>query len=173
MHSCSIAKSCLTPCNHMDCSPTCPSVHGKPRILEWIAISSSRGSSQLRASTWEAHIYCGGGLVTKSCLTLVTQWSVACHAPLSIGFSMLEYKNVLPFPSLGDCLDPGIKPESPALQADSLPTELQGKLHSVIHYDVIHNVLGRPKSLFQFFTPVSRKTRMNFLANPIVEGFTL
>ena len=124
-------------CNYVDCSPICPSVHGifQPRILEWIAISSSRGSSQLRASTWEAHIYCGGGLVTKLCLTLVTQWSVACQAPLTIGFSMLEYKNVLPFPSLGDCLDPGIKPESPALQAYSLPTELQGKLHSVIHYE--------------------------------------
>ena len=61
--------------------------------------------------------------------------TVACQAPLSIGFSRLEYKNVLPFASLGDCPDPGIEPESPALEADSLPTELQGKLHSVTHYE--------------------------------------
>ena len=29
---------------------------------------------------------CGGGLVTKSCLTLVTPWTVAHQAPLSMGF---------------------------------------------------------------------------------------
>ena len=34
----------------------------------------------------------------------------------------------LPFPSPGDLPDTGIEPGSPALQADSLPTELQGKL---------------------------------------------
>ena len=33
----------------------------------------------------------------------------------------------LPFPSLGDLPDPGIEPRSPALQTDSLLTELQGK----------------------------------------------
>ena len=33
----------------------------------------------------------------------------------------------LPFPSPGDLSDPGIKPASPALQADSLPTEPSGK----------------------------------------------
>ena len=33
----------------------------------------------------------------------------------------------LPFPSPGDLLNPGIEPRSPTLQADSLPTELQGK----------------------------------------------
>ena len=33
----------------------------------------------------------------------------------------------LPFHSPGDSLNPGIKPRSPALQADSLPAELQGK----------------------------------------------
>ena len=33
----------------------------------------------------------------------------------------------MPFPSPEDLLDPGIKPRSPALQADSLPSELQGR----------------------------------------------
>ena len=33
----------------------------------------------------------------------------------------------LPFPSPGDLPNPGIEPESPALQVDSLPTEIQGK----------------------------------------------
>ena len=65
----------------------------------------------------------GGGLVTKSCLTLATPRTVAFQAPLSMGFSRQEYWNGLPFPSTGDLLNPGIKPASPALQADSLPTE--------------------------------------------------
>ena len=43
-----------------------------------------------------------GGLVAKSCLTLVTPWTVACQAPLSKGFSRQEYWSVLPFPSPGD-----------------------------------------------------------------------
>ena len=65
----------------------------------------------------------GGGLVAKSCLTLVTPWTVAHQAPLSMGFSRQEYWSGLPFPSPGDLPDPGIEPRSPALQADSLPTE--------------------------------------------------
>ena len=34
-----------------------------------------------------------------------------------------EYWSGLPFPSLGDLLNPGIEPESPTLQADALPSE--------------------------------------------------
>ena len=66
----------------------------------------------------------GVGLVTKSCPTLVTPWTVACQAPLSVGFPIQEYWSGLPFPSPGDLPDPGIKPRSPALQAHSSPTEL-------------------------------------------------
>ena len=65
-----------------------------------------------------------GGLVTKSCPTLVTPWTVAHQAPLSMGFSKQEYWSGLPFPSPGDLPDPGIEPRSPALQTDALPTEL-------------------------------------------------
>ena len=53
-------------------------------------------------------------------------WTVACQAPPSMGFSRQEYCSGLPFPSPGDLSYPGIKPESPALQADSLPSELPG-----------------------------------------------
>ena len=69
----------------------------------------------------------GGGLVTKLCLTLVTPRNVACQVPLSMGFSRQEYWSGLPFPSPGDLPDPGIEPRSPALKADSLATEQQGK----------------------------------------------
>ena len=49
--------------------------------------------------------------------------TVARQAPLSMELSRTEYWSGLPFPSPGDLLDPGIKPGSPALQADSLPSE--------------------------------------------------
>ena len=56
-----------------------------------------------------------------------TPWTVACQAPLSMGFSRQEYWSGLPFLPSEDLPDPGIEPRSPALQADSLLTELQGK----------------------------------------------
>ena len=56
-----------------------------------------------------------------------TLWTVACQAPLSVGFSRQEYWSGLPFPSPGDLPDPGIKLRSPTLQADSLLSELPGK----------------------------------------------
>ena len=43
-------------------------------------------------------------------------------------FSRQGYWSGSPFPSPGDLPNPGIEPGSPALQADSLPTELQGKI---------------------------------------------
>ena len=63
-----------------------------------------------------------------------TPWTVAYQAPPSVGLSRQEYWNGLPFPSPGDLLDPGIKPRSPTLQADSLPFEPPGKSN----YDSIH-----------------------------------
>ena len=68
----------------------------------------------------------GGTKVAKCCLNLATLRSVACQAPLSMGFSRQEYWNGLPFPSPGDLPNQVMKPGSPALQAGSLPTELQG-----------------------------------------------
>ena len=47
--------------------------------------------------------------------------------PLSVEFFRQEYWSGLPFPSPGDLPDPEIEPGSPALQVDSLPTELLGK----------------------------------------------
>ena len=60
-----------------------------------------------------------------SCVQLfVTSWTIACLAPLSMGFPRQEYWSGLPFLSPEDLPDPGIEPWSPTLQADSLPTEL-------------------------------------------------
>ena len=56
-----------------------------------------------------------------------TPQTVAHQAPLSMGFFGQEYWSGLPFPSPGDLPNPGMEPVSPALQADSLPSELLGK----------------------------------------------
>ena len=50
-------------------------------------------------------------------------WTVALQDPLSLEFSSQEYWSGLPFPSPGRLSNPGIEPGSPALQADSLPSE--------------------------------------------------
>ena len=67
-------------------------------------------------------------LVTQLCPTLLDPVDPrgAHQAPLSMEFSRQEYWSGLPFPSAGDLPDQGIKPRSPALQADSFPSELQG-----------------------------------------------
>ena len=72
-------------------------------------------------------LVCGGGsLVTKSSLTLVTPGTIACQAPLSMGFPRQEYWSGLPYPSLGDLPNPEIELGSRALQVDSLPTKPPG-----------------------------------------------
>ena len=62
----------------------------------------------------------------------MTPWTVAHQAPLSMEFSRQEYWSELLLPSPGNLADPGIEPGSPALQADSLPFELQGRKESIV-----------------------------------------
>ena len=52
-----VAQSCLTHCNPMDCGPPGSSVHEifQARILAWVAISLSRGSSQTKDRTWVSY----------------------------------------------------------------------------------------------------------------------
>ena len=117
----------------MDCSLPGSSVHGifQAIVLEWIAISFSKGSSQPRDRTRVSHIVdrrftvwatrqiSYGGLVNKPCLTLAIPWTVACQAPQSIEFSRQEYLSGLPFPFPGDLPDSGTEPRSLTLQAVS------------------------------------------------------
>ena len=57
----------------------------------------------------------------------VTPWTVAYQAPQFMEFSRQEYWNGLPFPSPWGLPDPGIEPRSPALWADTFPSEPPGK----------------------------------------------
>ena len=99
-----------TLCNHMDFSQA-PLSMGilQARILEWVAMPSSRGSSQPR--NWSQ----------ISCVT-------SRFFPLWATKEAHENWSEQPIPFPGDFPIPGIEPESPALQVDSLPTELPGKL---------------------------------------------
>ena len=75
--------------------------------------------------------FCSGGgcgLVTKLCPTLVTPWTVACQAPLSIGFPRQECWSGVPFPSPGDLPDPGIKPGFPTFPHSYWATTLNSRI---------------------------------------------
>ena len=100
-----VTQLCLILCDPMDYT-----VQGilQARILEWVAFPFSRGSSLPRDWT-QVSLIAG---------RLFTSWTTR---------KAQEYWSGWPIPSLADVLNPGIKPGSPALQVDSLPTELSGK----------------------------------------------
>ena len=76
MHGCSVAQLCPILCDPMDCSPPGSSVCGIPqaRILEWVAVSSSRASSWPRDWTWVSSIFCIGRRILYYCTT----WEAQC-----------------------------------------------------------------------------------------------
>ena len=61
---CLVTKSCLSLCEPMDCSPSGPSIHGilQTRLLEWVAMPPSRGSSQPRDQIHLSYVFCIGML---------------------------------------------------------------------------------------------------------------
>ena len=62
---------------------------------------------------------CAGMYMFSHVQLFATPWTVACQAPLSMGFSKQEHCSGLLCPPPGNLPDPGIEPMSPALQADS------------------------------------------------------
>ena len=101
-------------------------VGGQGSILE-------EGQSELhfeeRVGIFQAYWDKAGKIVlaTQSCPTLCNSWTVAYQALLSMEFSRQEYWSGYPFPSPRDLPDSGIKPRSPAFQADYLTSESPGK----------------------------------------------
>ena len=93
-----------------------------------------------------------------------TSQTVACQAPPSMGSSRQEYWSALPFPSPGDLPNPVIKPGSPALQADSLPSESQGKPQSINCTSIKHL-----KNIYRYryrWMMEGRNKEMFWLSNP-------
>ena len=140
-----VAQSCPTLCDPMGYSLSGSSVHEifQARVLEWVAISFSRGSSQPRdlnrvsciAGRGFYHLDFPGPsgkskrenyhVKVKVTSDSVTPWTV--QSMESMEFSRPEYWSGQLFPSPGDLPNPGIKPRSPTLQEESLPAEPQGK----------------------------------------------
>ena len=83
-------------------------------------------------------------------------WTVALQASLSMAFSRQEYWSGLPFPSPGDFPNRGIKPGSPALQADSLPSVPPGKPSGMVISRMSGTVI-KPKSVF---LEISKQTQI-------------
>ena len=129
-----------------------PAVWAPPLTVNRLTVSP-RGSSLMFCSyrKWKwSH-----SVVSDS---LRPPWTVAYQAPLSMGFSRQEYWSGLPFPSPGDLPYPGIKPGSPALEADALPSEPQGspfvptesridkRLVLSFHFQLLHCILNGRES---------------------------
>ena len=132
--------SCVQHCDPMDYT-----IHGIlwARIPERVAFPYSSGSSQPRDWPQVFHI---AGRFFSSWITMEAQ----------------EYWSGFPFPSPGDLPDTGIEPGPPALQADSLPTELQRKPLKVDSYHLSHK--GSSRILDWVAYPFSRD-----LPNPGIE----
>ena len=118
------------------------------QIPEWLAIPFSRGSSWPR--DWPSSLALQAdsllceipGTPYKCTSFIVTLWTVACQGPLFMEFSKKENWSESSFPSPGNLPNPWIEPVSPALQADSLLSEIQ----------CIHQCISSVKLPFQDFT---------------------
>ena len=91
-------------------------------------------SGQRDLSSPHARTHCSRSVMSDS----ATLWTVAHQAPLSMGFFRQEYWSGLPFPSPGDLPNPQIERGSPALWADSSPSEPPGKPFSSPDRDQTH-----------------------------------
>ena len=65
-------------------------------------------------------------VLSHSVVSLCDPWTIACRAPLSMGLSRQAYWSELSCPPPGNLPNLGIKPRSPKLQADSLPSLFPG-----------------------------------------------
>ena len=64
--------------------------------------------------------------------SFATPWTIACQAPVSMGFPRQEYWIGLPFPSPGDLTNPGIEPRSSSFVGRFFTTEQPGKLFKLL-----------------------------------------
>ena len=69
----------------------------------------------------------GSGSEAAQLCPILTLWTEGYQASPSMGFSRQECWSGVPLPSPGDLPNSGIKPRSPALRADALPSEPPGK----------------------------------------------
>ena len=100
-----------------------------PALSRTPRLGSLRIFLQEQNAPWEQTCSKGGSVcsVFQLCMTLCDPMDCSLPGSSVHGSLRQEYCSGLPFPSPGDCPDPGIKPSSPALRADALPSEPLGK----------------------------------------------
>ena len=101
----------------------------------------------------------------------VTPWTVAHQTPLFMGFSWLENRSGLPFPSPGDLPNPGIELGSHTFQAGSLPAELPEAVNSYSKIYLFKNHIiqsNSPCPLIWFHHADSWKANQNLLLPYVV-----
>ena len=76
---------------------------------------------------WDWYIHMWMWKLLSHVQLFATLWTVACQAPLSMGFSRQKYQSGLPFPPTGDLPNPGIDLRSPLTAGKSLLSETPGK----------------------------------------------
>ena len=87
--------------------------------------------------------------------SFMTPWTVACQAPLSVGFPRQELWSRLPFPSPGDLPDTGIEPVSFALSGRFFTAEPLGKPSIMVLRNTV--ILESCQSLRYPLSPSSRE----------------
>ena len=103
-----------------------------------------QGITRTKSSEPPWHLLALPFLLLNHVQLFAISWTIVCQAPLSMEFSRQEYWSGLPFPSPGDLPDPGMEPRSPALQADSLLSEPQGKPTFYIQPALFIYMISRP-----------------------------
>ena len=101
----------------------------------------------------------------------VTLWSVACQAPLSMGFSRQEYWSGLPFSPPGDLPESGIKPaylESSALAGRFFTTEPPGKPFKCQEDLCIENNLRDTPSVYRNGSPADNALPDRSFGSPVM-----
>ena len=108
---CSVAQLCLTLCDPMDCGLPGSSAHGifPPRILEWVAISSSRRSSWPRDQTHASCASCIGTLILYHWVTWKSQasfsWVMNSLFPLNLSDASYFWNIILRAGNTNFCSD--------------------------------------------------------------------
>ena len=120
---CSVTQSCLTVCNPMDCNtPSFPVLH---HFLELAQTNVQWISDAMQPS----HTLSFPSPLSEFCRVMPEKWKSLCnHMDYTLhGILQAKILEGYLFPSPEDLPNPGIELSSPALQANSLPTEPQGK----------------------------------------------
>ena len=165
---CLVIQLCPTLCNAMDCNPPGSSVHGTfSRQLEWVVISTSRGSCRPRE---RKHVSCpedGFFSIKQLCVCVcvcvhvhahthtvmsdsATPWTVTCQAPLSMQFYRQEYWRGLSFLLQGIFPTQGLNPHLLCLlywQAYSLPLSHLGSSYWIIRKHLVNIYMCLPQWL--------------------------